>query len=544
MNLEILTNRIKNTGVIQKGDRIVLGLSGGPDSVCLFCALNSLKDELKLDIHCVHVNHGLRGESSDSDEAFVRSLCNRWNVPLRVVKINCEQLAKDRKISVEEAGRDARYEAFSDYAQELLTEERLAGKGVSSPNGDVASEEVLSEERLPDYGVSPDKGAARTGIKGGPRPKIAVAQNKDDQAETIIYRIIRGTGINGLKAMGHSSFLASGFEVIRPILGIEKKEIVGFLDNEGIPYCVDCTNNESLYARNKIRLEIIPKMESINSSAKGAIVRLGSIAAEYEDFLDKEANKIFDSVREVKYCPGSVDHIILPVKLFLGCHKVLSKKLIAKALIQVELRENVSYEHLEGVLGLLTSQNPSAQIDLPGGYVACRLYNNIGFFSPEFFSRTEEDLKMRISSLGKGESVTNDTMNATEESSKNSVSKGNSGDDFPGKGDYDFSKKSVEIFLSKKTLEERYGKGTEPVLRYRRPGDYIYLANGGRKTIKNLLIDDKVPRIMRDFVPILAVGSEVIWIGDVFGNTRGRVSHHFQFRNPEGEDWISIEILM
>lgn len=504
MNLEKLSSHIMNTGVVKREDCIVLGLSGGPDSVCLFYGLNYLKDKLKLDIHCVHVNHGLRGDSSDSDEEFVRSLCKKWDIPLFVKRIDCNSLAKDMKISVEEAGREARYDTFFEYANSI------------------------SSCSMKNRGIV---------------PKIAVAQNLDDQAETIIYRIIRGTGINGLTAMKHSSFLRYGFEIIRPILDIEKKEILEFLQSEGIQYCVDHTNNESIYTRNKIRLDIIPQMEKINASAKSAIVRLGSIAAEYEDFLDKESDKAFDSIEKSAQIIHAIDHIILPVNSLLENHHVISKRMILTALTRIGVWDNITYDHLESVLGLLTNANPSAQIDLPKGYVVCRIYDRIGFFAPDFFLKSESDLKMNISYPGKSKTSESDDFGLKEHNVKDRDSC-HSCIDIPGERHAVFSKRTVEILLSKKTLEERYGKGVQPVLRYRRTGDYIYLTNGGRKKIKNLMIDEKIPRIMREFVPILAVGSEVIWVGDIFGKTKGRVSAHFQLGELEEEDCLSIEILM
>lgn len=563
MNLEILKNRIKNTGVIQEGDRIVLGLSGGPDSVCLFYVLNSLKDELKLDIHCVHINHGLRGKDSDADEDFVKTLCEKFEIPLMVRKVNCIKLASQWGLSTEETGRKVRYRAFAECAFSIIADSADRG----SEDKDFVRENSMMADPKKSVKVSTGiRGLNRSTIGGKVRlPKIAIAQNFDDQAETILYRIVRGTGIGGLKAMSPESRLDSAYyrdllidgrgkvncpstlkssagfadsvfltdyqglelRIIRPLLNISKEDILTALMNESIKFCLDKTNNEAVYARNKIRLKVIPEMREINPSVEEAIVRLGRIASESDDFLACESEKLIGRMKQSGEIINGNDHISFSVLPLINSHRALAKKIISMAINKLGLEENVSYDHLEGIWALLTSQNPSAQLDLPGGYVACRLYENIGIFSPDFFSRTVDDLKLKISPPGEAKTSA-DFVSDNTEGNINSNS------------DY----QNVEIFISQKTLEDRYGKGMQLVLRYRRPGDYIYLANGDRKKIKNLLIDDKVPRIMRNFVPLLAVGSEVIWIGDIFGKTKGRVAQHFRLRSQEGDDLLTIEILM
>ena len=156
MTLKEIREHIKNMKFFNNGDQIILALSGGPDSACLFYALNQIKSEYGLSINCVHVNHGLRGKASDADEDFVRLICKQNNCNLRVVSADINALAKEWKLSTEEAGRKVRYQAFYQGAENVFK---------------------------------------ATGVA----PKILIAHNMDDQAETILFRIIRGTGVAGLK---------------------------------------------------------------------------------------------------------------------------------------------------------------------------------------------------------------------------------------------------------------------------------------------------------------------------------------------------------
>ena len=520
MTLNEIIEHIEGLKFFNRGDRVILALSGGPDSACLFYALNKIKDELDMSIYCVHVNHELRGKSSDADEYFVRDMCKQNNCSLTVISADVAALAKEWKISTEEAGRKVRYQAFYEEAEKVYK----------------------------DCGVL---------------PKIAIAHNKDDQAETILFRIIRGTGVTGLKAMHEVETTEEGFDILRPLLGISKCDILDALDSQNLTYCNDKTNEQPIYARNKIRLEIIPAMECINPALKDAVVRLGDIAREQEDFLDSMANSCLEKLRDEHKIILSSSMSMIPVDELSVYNVAIQKRVLSLIIRLMGIFENIGYKHMESIVNLLKSDNPSAEINLPRGYTACRIYEEIGFFSDEFLSM-EDPFIINISTareitkkdfpqgacLVKEYHSSVDT-NVLQDSQTEQISKESSQDSIRDYACFENENLHFNIFLSKELFEEKFGKSKQPVLRYRQPGDYMSLKGGVKKKIKNIFVDDKIPRILRDQVPLLAVGSEVIWIGDLTGRTNGRLSGDFQIENINTENdgessnagWFRIEIL-
>ncbi|MDY2959317.1 MAG: tRNA lysidine(34) synthetase TilS, partial [Hornefia sp.] len=183
-NKDTIYKLVENSGLIKSGQHIVLGLSGGPDSVCLFDVLKQLSGKKQINIYPVHVNHMIRGIEADKDQAYVEDLCRKNGIRCNTVKFDCEKTAKNLGITTEEAGRMKRYEAFTEIA-----------RGIE------------------------DRGIDKSDIL------IATAHNADDQVETILFRILRGTGIDGLSGMKELRRDKSGFSVIKPLLGVRKADI-------------------------------------------------------------------------------------------------------------------------------------------------------------------------------------------------------------------------------------------------------------------------------------------------------------------------------
>lgn len=230
---EVLST-IREFHMINEGDNIVIGLSGGADSVCLFLNLLEYRQMLPFNITAVHIDHGIRQES-DKDVSFVEGLTSEKNVPLKVFPMDIPTRAKRNHQSLEEAGREARYEKFN----EVLTE--LGGRGA-----------------------------------------IAVAQHADDLAETMIHNLCRGSSIKGLEGIK-----AVSGNVIRPLIRTRRSEIEAYLLAANRSFCVDATNFSNDYTRNRIRNEILPAMvEKINPSAVNHMVALSEDIREVEGLLD------------------------------------------------------------------------------------------------------------------------------------------------------------------------------------------------------------------------------------------------------------------
>lgn len=520
MTLEEIRERIKSLDFLDNGDQIILALSGGPDSACLFYALNQMKSEFDLSINCVHVNHGLRGKASDADEYFVRSICKKYNCNLRVVSADIKKLASERKLSTEEAGRIVRYQSFYEEAEKVF---KHTGKS----------------------------------------PKILIAHNMDDQAETILFRIIRGTGVTGIKAMQKVEMTDAGFEIIRPLLDVSKRDILKALDTGNFSYCKDNTNELPIYARNKIRLDIIPAMESINPALKEAVIRLGYIAREQEDFLDRKAYECIEALKSEYKIIWTQYMSIISADVLRTYHVAIQKRVFSIILKQMGILDNISYKHMESLVELLESENPLTEIDLPYGFKACRIYGDVGILADEFFLM-ENSFDMKISTVynlpenmrERGHIKCKDTEKTAQGAYRSTCQSTYRSTFNSTYHQFENSDMHFDVFIAKSVFEKKYGKSKKPVLRYRNPGDYMVLKDGKKKKIKNILVDDKIPRILRARVPLLAVGSEIIWMGDLTGRSNGRLSVEFQIdsnidcnkvENNNGENgaegWFHIEIL-
>ena len=236
---------ILDGNMLKKGDNVIVALSGGADSVCLLHVMKQLEEELGFSLSACHINHNLRGAESDSDSAFAESLCRRLSVPVSVFSVDVLG-AQKKHSSVEECARELRYEVFG-----RLAEEKDA--------------------------------------------KIATAHNANDNAETVLLNLLRGTGLKGLCGIP-----AKRDYIIRPLLGVTRAEIEAFCSENALEYVTDKTNFSTDYTRNKIRLEILPKLIEINPSLLGGIARMTGNLTEDSVFLEQLAAKAKDSAEITK----------------------------------------------------------------------------------------------------------------------------------------------------------------------------------------------------------------------------------------------------
>lgn len=236
---------IKNYGLIEKNDRVVIGVSGGPDSMALLNVLINIKEKFGFEIFVAHINHGLRAEA-DSETEFVKEFCDKNNIKCYIKKEKVDDLAKESKIGTEEAGRKLRYDFF---------------------------DEVLKKENA---------------------NKIATAHNENDNAETVLMNIIRGSGVSGLK--GIEPIRDNKF--IRPLIECNREEIEEYCKNENLNPKFDKTNNENIYTRNKVRNKLIPFIkEEFNPNIISSINRLSKVAMEENDFLNKLTINAYERIK-------------------------------------------------------------------------------------------------------------------------------------------------------------------------------------------------------------------------------------------------------
>ena len=262
---EKVLSYIRTHNMLAPGQRVVAGLSGGADSVCLLSLLADLREEYSLELRAVHVHHGLRGEEADRDAAFSRELCRSLGVPFSLAFVNVKEEAGKRRISEEEAGRILRYQVF----------EREAGRW---------EQELRREKTAEPDGSQPES------------VKIAVAHHGDDSAETILYQLFRGSGLKGL-----SGIPPARGNIIRPLLCAERREIIAYLEEKGLPFVTDSTNLENDYARNKIRNQILPMaVQEINQGAADHIRRAGELIGEADRFFEERAERMLETLLETE----------------------------------------------------------------------------------------------------------------------------------------------------------------------------------------------------------------------------------------------------
>lgn len=269
---EEILKTIKKYNLINNGDKIIIGVSGGPDSICLLNILNSLKKELNIELTVAHVNHMIRAVA-DSETEYVEDFCKKIDVPCFIKKINVLEIAKQSKRGTEEVGRDERYSFF---------------------------EEILEQTKS---------------------NKIATAHNSNDKAETVILNIVRGSGISGLKGIEANR---EG-KYIRPLIETSRDKIEKYCTENKLNPKYDESNNENIYSRNKVRNELIPYIKKeFNQNIIQTINRLSELATEENDYLEKLTENTY---KEIKITSDE-NMITLNLKKFNNLELVIKRRLI------------------------------------------------------------------------------------------------------------------------------------------------------------------------------------------------------------------------
>ncbi len=250
---------IEANQLIRPGDGVVVGLSGGPDSVFLLYALHTLQPRMDFTLWAVHVHHGIRGAEADRDEAFSKQLCAKLDIPFQAVHVAAPAYAAQHGLSLEEAARILRYEALE---------------------------------------------AARQQLTQAPAAWIAVAHHLDDQAETVLHNLVRGAGLRGLAGMENRRN-----HVIRPLLSIKREDILKWLKQYDIPYVTDSTNADPHYTRNRIRSTVLPELREINPEASAHIAHSAALLREADAYFHALALQYVDAHATLTVAPDSANAI-------------------------------------------------------------------------------------------------------------------------------------------------------------------------------------------------------------------------------------------
>ncbi len=458
--------------MVEPGDLIAVGVSGGADSVCLLHVMWRLSKEIPCKLIAVHVDHGVRAESAE-DAVYVERLCAGMGIPFYLKKVDMNGYAAEHGMSSEEAGRQLRYDAF--------------------------------EEAL---------GRQERGTGGG---KIAVAHNANDRAETMLFHLFRGSGIKGL-----SSIPPIRETVIRPLLCLEREEIERYLAERQLDYRHDGTNDEDLYTRNRIRHHILPYAGQ--EICSGTVMHMGALAdmlSETERYLEKQTERLYAAyVEEVlpDTPEGTVSGIMSPDAMIwagkpvclrvqgaglLSEDPVMCKRVLLLCLERMTPhRKDITGQHIADLVKLLVKEG-CGEVCLPYGIRAYKEYDYL-----LLCRKADGDIRRN-----EGEK-TQKQMYMVVPPTEISI---------PGEGEYSFTLlKNKDIFCEKQENipENRYTKWfdydkitTALFLRTRRTGDYLTIdAALHTKSLKQYMINEKIPRLQRDSMYLLVDGSHVLWV--------------------------------
>ena len=397
--LNNLLEFIRRYGLISPGDRVICAVSGGADSVALLFAMYLLRERLDITLEAAHFNHRLRGEESDADEAFVKELCSRYDIPLH---LGSGRILPGKK-GLEAAAREARY-AFL---------RSLPGK-------------------------------------------IATAHTADDNAETVLLHLVRGTGLKGLGGISPMNG-----NVIRPMLTVTRREVEAFLSEYALPHREDSTNATDLFLRNRIRRNVMPLLLQENPSLAENLSDMALGLREDEDYLSRMAGETLPGVAALR-----------------EMHPALRARALERFLKENGVPEPEK-RHIALLEQLVFSDKPSAQADLPGGITVARRYDTLGV-------------------LGEAQSLSERVLEGSLE--------------LPELGLRVVCAEADTIVNTPDTFT--VVPAGKIVVRSRLPGDRIRLS-GGTKSLKKLFIDRKIPASERLRIPIIADEAGVLGVWSI-----------------------------
>ncbi len=441
---------IKKYDLINYGDGIVVGVSGGYDSVCLLHILYSISEEFRLRLYPVHINHMLRGEEALRDEKFVEAFCSSIGLEALVKRINIAEIARAGKISLEEAGRDARYVEFGRVAKE-------------------------------------------TGAD-----KIAVAHSKNDQVETLLMRIFRGTGPEGLKGMEYRRD-----NIIRPLLDSDRPQIERYVIESGLEAITDSSNLHTDYFRNRIRLQVIPEINrAAGSDITENLLRLSKIVVADEDYLRYNSELYYQQALIKK---GNF-FTELNLEQLGQMHQAICSRVMRMAFNDASKSlTGLEFVHIEKLMQLISNGRTGARLDLPLGLMAVRSYHSL-IIQKQGLEKSEKyqyELKLPGDTcIGiKNGIIRTKVLNFnTIEECKDFIKK---------------QKSSESAFFDFEKLKEKseIKNDFQLMVRNRLDGDIFKpLKSIGTKKLKEYFIDSKIPKNVRDELPLIAINKEIIWI--------------------------------
>lgn len=435
---------ILNFRLLVPGEKVVVAVSGGPDSVCLLDILSSLRDELRVELVVAHLDHGLRPGEDEEETRFVASLAAQRKLPFHARRVQLDTV----KGSLEERAREARYR-------------------------------FLEEAR------------ARFSAQ-----KIALGHHCDDQAETVLLRLLRGSGAGGLSGMAP---MREG-KFIRPLLELRRCAIENYLKERKLPFKIDPTNRDDKFLRNRIRSELIPTLEEYQPRVTEILAQTAGILREENQYLETVSREWLKK-HKMKNTKTMVE--ISRTEL-MSLHQALRKRIIRRCVhLVAEGLAGLSLRHIKAVERLAAGGKPQGAISLPRGVLVERVYDHLVFKTGAVHEVSDYLCMLK----GPGRFVLEELSSSVviEELPRANVSLG---ENQPWMACLDARKARYPLML-----------------RNFRPGDaFVPLGMRGHKKVKDFFIDRKVPKTVRSRVPILLSGGEILWICGMMIDDRFKVT--------------------
>lgn len=421
--------------MLSENDVVIAGVSGGADSVALLIILEELSKKRKFSVRVVHVNHGIRGADADHDERFVQKLCEERKIPYMCVHADVPAYAKEQKLSEEEAGREVRRNAFQNAVKEY--------------NG----------------------------------TKIALAHHQEDNAETFFLNLARGSKLKGL-----GGIYPVKKEYIRPLLCVGRKEIEEFLEERNVKYCMDATNMEDTYMRNRIRNHVIPYFRNnINDKTVEHVNAAMEHLREVQEYLEEQQKTAYESI-----VSKEKDARVIKEEPFIKTAEVIREMVIRNVLAEMAGKEKDLEETHVREIAMLMQKQTGRKVDLPCHLTARRSYAGIVVEKRAEQRETEQILEITLEDGACWEYAGRMISCRIFEKSKEEAVVPKK--EFTKWFDYDIIKRNVSV-------------------RTRQPGDRIVIdAKQHSKKLKSFYIDEKIPSEERNHIPLLAIDSDILWV--------------------------------
>jgi tRNA(Ile)-lysidine synthase len=459
---------IRKYDLFQKGDRVIVGVSGGADSMALLSVMNRLKDELGIDLVVSHLNHGLRDRESDDDCEWVKRTSDALGLSFLSKKIDVGELSQQTGMSLEDTARRERYAFFYQLLQDI------------------------------------------------PANRIALGHQFHDQAETVMLNLLRGAGARGLRGI----MPIRDHVLVRPLLGIKRDEILAYLEKEKIDYREDESNQSELFLRNRVRHELLPYMKKYNPQIEGRLHSLAETMRIENDYLEEQISAILK-----RWEVGlESEEIVILIEDFQNLHEAMQRRVIKSILESRSQEQNgIGQTHITAVIDLARDGHVGQKLSLPFTTEVLRTYNQL-VFKKQIHRRSKER-------------ALHDRENSQDIGLK---------DLCPGLFEYPVSKIPDEIEIKEAGTRLRltttgpmlydfkapisacidYDKIEFPIIiRNIRPGDrFLPLCMTGSKKIKSFFIDRKIPRELRQRVPLLVDRKAILWIAGMAISDRVKVT--------------------